>query len=150
MKLAFFVRALLLAPFLLVMVLAAPASAQVIDGASIFGVWKPYIVEIVTGAIAALVGWVINLARQRFNLDIEARHRDALQTTLSNAAGLLINQLDGVAGGIKLDVKNAAIAEAVTYVLKGAPDALKYFGLGPERLREMIVAKAGATIPATT
>ncbi len=56
----------------------------------------------------------------------------------------------GLAGGIRLDVKNAAIAEAVTYVLKGAPDALKYFGLGPERLREMIVAKAGAAIPATT
>lgn len=144
-------RSLFAAALIALVCFAAPAFAQatVVDGGSIFGAWKPYITEVVSGAIALLVGWVVNTARQRFNLDIEAHHREALQTALANAAGLAINQLDGVAGGVKFDVKNAAIAEAVAYVMKGAPDALRYFGLKPDRLREMIVAKAGAALPPT-
>lgn len=141
-------RSLFAAALIALVCTAAPAFAQatVIDGGSIFGAWKPYITEVVAGAIALLVGWVVNTARQRFNLDIEARHRDALQTALTNAAGLALGQLDGAAGRIRLEIGNAAVAEAVTYVMKGAPDALKYFGLGPDRLHEMIVAKAGTSI----
>jgi hypothetical protein len=134
---------------LLVLVTPAAAQSTVIDAGSIFGAWKPYIVEILASVIALLAGWVFNLLRVRFGLDIDARHRETLETTLTNAVGVVLNQLEAYGGSAKLDVKNAILAEAVTYVLKGAPDALRHFGLTEDRIREKIVAKAGALVPAT-
>jgi hypothetical protein len=143
-------RTLLLAALIALVFATAPALAStVIDGGSIFGAWRPYIVEIVGIAIAAVVGWIVNLVRTRLGLEIEARHREALQTALTNAAGLAINQLGGAAGGLRVDVRSAALAEAVTYVLKGAPDALRYFGLTEDRLRDMIAAKVGVSMQPT-
>ena len=143
-------RSLLLAALMALVFAADPALAQttVVDGTSIFGAWRPYLVEIVSIGVAALAGWLFNLARVRLGLDIDARHRDTLETALNNAVGLVINQLDSHAGALKLDVKNAVLAEAVTYVMKGAPDALKHFGLTPDRIREKVLAKAGALVPA--
>lgn len=137
-------RTLLLAALIALVFATAPALAStVIDGGSIFGVWRPYIVEIVGILIAGMVGWIVNLLRIRFGLEIEARHREALQTALTNAAGLVIGKGENLAGKLQIDVKSEAIAEAVSYVLKGAPDALAYFGVTPDRVRQMIEAKVG-------
>lgn len=131
---------------------ATPALAQTttIDGASIFGAWRPYITEIVGMIITAGLGWLFVVIKSKLGLDIEARHREALQTALTNAAGLVIAKAGSAADAIKIDVKNPAIAEAVTYVLKGAPDALAYFGLTPEKLREKVLAKVGVVASADT
>lgn len=130
--------AIVLAPLLVL-----PAAAQSLDVQTILDVARPWLVEM-AGALAALVvAWIANVLRQRLNLDIEARHREALQTALTNAVGLAIVKVDTMAGGAKLDLRNAVLAEAVSYVLKGAPDALRYFGVTPERVREMVLAKAG-------
>jgi hypothetical protein len=137
-------RALLPAALVALAFATAPAlAASVIDGGSIFGVWRPYIVEIVGILIAGMVGWIVNLLRIRFGLEIEARHREALQTALTNAAGLVIGKGENLAGKLQVTVRNDAIAEAVSYVLKGAPDALAYFGLTPDRVRQMVEAKVG-------
>lgn len=137
-------RSSLLAALAALVLATAPAlAASVIDGGSIFGAWRPYIVEIVGIVIAGLVGWIVKLIRDKLNIDIEARHREALQTALTNAAGLVIGKGEHLAGRLKVDVKNDAVAEAVSYVLKGAPDALAYFGVTPDRVRQMIEAKVG-------
>jgi hypothetical protein len=137
-------RSSLLAALVALAFATAPAlAASVIDGGSIFGSWRPYIVEIVGIAIATVVGWIVNLLRIRFGLEIEARHREALQTALTNAAGLVIGKGENLAGKLQVTVRNDAIAEAVSYVLKGAPDALAYFGLTPDRVRQMVEAKVG-------
>jgi hypothetical protein len=137
-------RTLLPAALVALVFATAPAlAASVIDGGSIFGAWRPYIVEIVAILIAGLAGWIFNLLRTQLGLAIESRHRDALQTALTNAAGLVIGKGENLAGKLQITVRNDAIAEAVSYVLKGAPDALAYFGLTPDRLRQMIEAKVG-------
>jgi hypothetical protein len=137
-------RTLLLAALIALVFAAAPALAStVIDGGSIFGSWRPYIVEIVGIAIAAVVGWIVKLLRDKLNIEIEARHREALQTAVTNAAGLVIGKGEHLASKLKITVQNDAIGEAVAYVLKGAPDALAYFGVTPDRVRQMIEAKVG-------
>lgn len=137
-------RTLLPAALIALVLATAPAlAATVIDGESIFGAWRPYIVEIVGILVAAVVGWIVKLIRDKIGLDIEARHREALQTALNNAAGLIIGKGENLAGKLKITVQNDAIAEAVSYVLKGAPDALAYFGVTPDRVRQMIEAKVG-------
>ena len=144
MKAFLFALAWLVAAPLIMLAAASPALAQAtLDGASIFGAWKPYITEILAGVGAIIAGWIVKLARDKLGLDIEARHREVLQTALTNAAGLVVNSLGGVASTARLDVRSPALAEAVTYVLKGAPDALAYFGLSAERVREMVMARAG-------
>lgn len=127
------------------LVFAAPAFAQdtTIDGASIFGAWKPYVVEIISIALAALATWVLATIKSKFGIDIEARHREALQSALTNAAGLVIFQVEKVAGSLKIDVGDERIANGVELVLKSVPDAVAYFGVTPATLREMLTAKIG-------
>lgn len=135
----------------MLLALAAPAFAQTttIEGASIFGALKPYLVELTGILVAGVLGYLATLVKKKFGLDIEAKHREALQTALTNAAGLLIARGDGLAAGVNFDVKNPLVAEAINYALKGAPDAMKYFGLTPERVRDMLAAKVGVVIAAS-
>jgi hypothetical protein len=126
-----------------VVLFAAPALAQdgAIDVGGIFGAWRPYVVGLVSIAALAIVGYLAELLRRQFNLSIEAKHREALQTAVQNAAGLALNKLGNSLEGKKVDIGSPAIAEAINYAAKAAPDALKKFGLGPEDLRDKIVAK---------
>lgn len=143
-------RTLCAAALIALVCISAPAFAQatVVDMPSIFGAWRPYVTELVGVVVAAVVGYALKLLRDRFSIEIEARHREALQTALTNGAGLLIAKAEDAAGALKLDLGNPALAEAVNYVLKGAPDALAYFGLGAHRVREMLIAKVGVVAAA--
>lgn len=123
-------------------VLAAPAFAQTEVGASgIYNVLQPYLVAIVSVLAAAIAGWLAELLRRKFNLDIDAAHRDALQTAIANGAGLLIGKAASSLADKKLDLKSVALAEAVNYVLQAVPDAIRHFGITPEAVAEKIRAK---------
>jgi hypothetical protein len=41
--------------------------------------------------------------------------------------------------GVKIEVKNEAVAAAANTALAAIPDALKFFGLTPEKLQKMII-----------
>jgi hypothetical protein len=62
-------------------VVAAPvmALAASIDiGQALTGSLQEVINGVVTALIAALVGWVAIVIKNKFNIDIEARHREAI------------------------------------------------------------------------
>ncbi|MCW5680553.1 MAG: hypothetical protein KF794_03715 [Xanthobacteraceae bacterium] len=135
----FFSRGLAAAFFVLA---ATPAFAQTevaIEG--IYNVLQPYLLAVVSVIATAIVGWLAELLRRKFNLDIDASHRDALQTAPTNGAGLLLGKIGGAASGRKLDLKSVVLAEAVNYVLQAVPDAIRHFGITPESLAEKILAK---------
>ena len=135
----FFSRGLAAAFFVLA---ATPAFAQTevaIEG--IYNVLQPYLLAVVSVIATAIVGWLAELLRRKFNLDIDASHREALQTALTNGAGLLLGKIGGAASGKKLDLKSVVLAEAVNYVLQAVPDAIRHFGIPPESLAEKILAK---------
>lgn len=121
---------------------SAPAFARAELGAEgIYNVLQPYLLAIVSVIAAAIVGWLAELLRRKFNLDIDAAHRDALQTALTNGAGLLLGKAGGALADKKLDLKSAALAEAVNYVLQAVPDAIRHFGITPEAVAEKLQAK---------
>lgn len=124
-----------------------------VDVGGIYGAWQPYLLAVLGPVVAMIVGVLAELARRKFNLDIEASHRDALQTAITNGAGLALNRLGNTLQGKTIGVGNAAVAAGVNYVLKGAPDALRKFGLSEADVARMIEAKlpqvANTTTPVT-
>lgn len=123
-----------------------PAAAQetaVPIGTSVWAILEPYLVTAFGALISVAVGWLALVLNRKWGLDIEANHREALQTALTNAAGLAIKRLGTSVNSLTLDVSNPAIREAVNYVMGSAKDALKRFGLGPEDVAQKIIAKLG-------
>lgn len=134
-----FSRGLAAAFFVLV---SAPAFAQTeVALQGLYTVLQPYLLAVVSVVATAIVGWLAELLRRKFNLDIDAAHRDALQTALTNGAGLLIGKAGSAVAGKKLDLKSVALAEAVNYVLQAVPDAIRHFGITPEAVAEKLQAK---------
>jgi len=121
---------------------SAPAFAQSeIVAEGLYTIVQPYLMAVVSVVATAIVGWLAELLRRKFSLDIEASHREALQTALANGAGLLLGKLGGTLAGKTLDLKSAVLAEAVNYVLQSVPDAVRHFGVTPEAIAEKISAK---------
>lgn len=84
----------------------------------------------------ALFGWL----KRKFNIDVSAGHRKTLQDALENAAGLLVAKMREKA---VVTIDNDLLRTATSYVARGAPDALKFFNLGPEAIREKVEAHLG-------
>lgn len=121
---------------------SAPVFAQgEVAAEGIYNVLQPYLLAVVSVLATAIVGWLAELLRRKFNLDIEAAHREALQTALMNGAGLLIGKAGDAFAGRKLDLKSALLAEGVNYVLQAVPDAIRHFGITPEAIAEKLQAK---------
>lgn len=94
---------------------------------TVFEILAPVIAALlailVPALMTALVRWF-----QKLGLDIEAQHRDALQSALTNAA------LIALARGSK----NNAAGAAIDYVRQSVPDAVKKFGLDDSRILDLI------------
>lgn len=101
------------------------------------------VVDAVNGAIAALitalVGWVAMTVKAKFNIDIEAKHREALTAFLNRQASSLVAKGAVQVQGLKINVSSDAVAVAANTALAAIPDALKFFGLTPEALEKRII-----------
>lgn len=119
-------------------------------GSAVFEIVRPFLVEAAGVLISALMVWLVAIVRTKFKIEIEAKHREALQAALTNAAGLVINRAGGMASALILPSRNPLIIEGVDYVVKSAPDALKHFGITPEAagavLTEKLEAKIGVMV----
>lgn len=87
--------------------------------------------------IAAILGVVLlraaNTAKARWGIEIEAKHREALQSALMTGAAMALAK--GLGG-------KDATSEVLRHVLaRGAPDAARFFGLDARGLEEMALAK---------
>lgn len=124
-----------------VAVLAAPvAHAAPIEIGQAFGTaLQPYIDAAVQALIAALVGWVLILAKNKLNVSIDDSRRDAVVTFLKRQASSLLADGAVKLKGVKIEVDNAALANAANKALDAIPDALKHFNLSPAALQERIV-----------
>lgn len=136
----------------LLVVLGGPAFAQdtTVDVGSIWDAWAPSLNELVGTIVAAIVGWLALIVKSKLNIDIEARHREALQAALLQAAGLVIGKVGDLTKAVKIDVKSAALAEGIEYVLSSAPDALSFFGLDMDDIAEKLKAKIGVVAATNT
>lgn len=75
----------------------------------------PHILEIISIVLASILAWVANVARRKWGIDVEARHRDALHSALLTGARLALER--------KLDLK-AAIGLILGHAQASVPDAI--------------------------
>jgi hypothetical protein len=136
MKLFACLGALALACVVIVM-LAVSAEAQTVAAdETLFGLFRPLLTEVAIVLVLGLAGWLGRFVVARFKLDIEARHRDAFQAAVTNAAGIYLRTGD--------------MRRAVAYLASAAADAVKAFRLSEGALPEKIEAKAGVLTAAAT
>lgn len=129
-----------LGAFALVLVTPTFAIAAEINiGQALNGSLQEIINAAVTGLIAALVGWVAIVVKKKFNIDIEARHREALTAFLQRQASGLVAAGAVKLEGVKVEVKSDALAAAANSALSAIPNALAFFGLTPDKIQKMIV-----------
>ncbi len=122
--------------------------------------WLQILIAAVVSAILALLGWVTKVFNDKMNLSgnasvlaIEGQARDTLQSALTNAAGLLVMKMGPTLDGMKIDVKSPLVADAINTVNKLAGDAVERFGITPDTIGALIIAKVGvltASNPAVT
>lgn len=96
-------------------------------------------VVVVSGIASAFLGWVAYWIKQKFGIDIEARHREAIRLFITRQASGLIAAGAVKLQGIKVDVSNQALATAANVAMTAIPDAMNYFGLTPQVIAKMIV-----------
>jgi len=128
-------------PVLLIVVMAPgfAFAAEINIGQAINGSLQEIINAAVSAAILAIVGWVAMVVKNKFNIDIEAKHRDALTAFLQRQASGLVAAGAVKLDGVKVEVKNEALAAAANSALAAIPAALSFFGLTPEKIATMIV-----------
>lgn len=101
-----------------------------------------YLIEI---AVVVFGVFILPYLQRLIGLKIDAERRAVIDQALSKALhygvgraqSLLENRVNAV------DVKNAAIADAVSYTQARIPETLAHFKIGPEDLRKMLEARYG-------
>ena len=130
--------------------IGAPTLVEVHKGGGVINIGQafgdflqPYVDAIANALVLALVGYLANELKKKWNIEVDKNQRDALTTFLQNQAGSLI--ADGMVKveGAKVNVDSTALASAANQVERHIPDAAKHFGLTPE----LVAAKIVDTIP---
>lgn len=127
----------------------AQTETQVIVG-ELIQPWLEMLFSAAIILITALIGWLTAMIKRKTGIEVEAAHREALQTALTNGAGLILNKIGAHANTVTFDAKHPAIKAGVEYVIASVPDAVGNFELKPEQLAEKLVAKLGLAQAAAT
>ena len=94
----------------------------------------PTILPIVGTALAWVIGHAARVASERWGVEIEARHRDALHSAI----------LSGIEAAIRRNVPAADVpAAALGYVKRSVPDAVRKLRAGDDVLVDLIEASRG-------
>lgn len=99
----------------------------------------PAFTALVMTVVTGLLTWVSVWLKARFQIEIEARHREALHSALETG---VTRVLDKLATLPQVREADAAIREVVVYAQGSVPDAIKALAPSTAQLRNMAVAKA--------
>lgn len=92
----------------------------------------PQLVLLISAVLTALLGWLTTMVREKWNIEIEAKHRDALHSAIMT--GVLVALKQNLTGP-------AAVSVALDHVKKSVPDALKKLGPSTEILTNLAKSK---------
>ena len=95
---------------------------------------QPALISGLSLLLTVLIGGAAQVAKQRFGLEIEARHREALHSALMSGARAAI--ADGPGAG-----KDVLVEQAVTYARESVPDAIARLRPSEAVLRRLVKGK---------
>lgn len=117
------------------------------------------VVMLLAAALLAVGTWAVKKVSDKFGLENDDKIRQYLLSAVERGVEFGKHKAEEAVGDAdwsKVDVKNEMVAYAATYVLTKVPDAVKRFNLTEEGVRDLILAKLGAsnettatTLPAT-
>lgn len=94
--------------------------------------YGPMLLNIAGAVLSLVIAWAAFTAKRKWNIEIEAKHRDALHMAFMTAARLaLAKQLTGA----------AALQLALDYARKSVPDALDYLRPSVATQKELAESK---------
>jgi hypothetical protein len=119
------------------------------DPFAVFGAWSPYVRSLVDVVVYAVVAFAGVMISRWSGFKIEESHRQALQSALLNAAGLIVSKA-GPSIMKDPNTGNQFLDEGLKYLKNSVPDALKYFGVTADTLETMLMAKIGVLAASNT
>ena len=108
--------------------------------ASVYSGILPILLQVIAGILGVLMIRATTYASTRWGIEIEARHREALQSAiLSGVTAALSRGLTG----------QAALDAALVYTSKSVPDALRALNPSGEVLENLAMSKLRAAVAAS-
>lgn len=92
----------------------------------------PSVIDLIGLALTGIIGWAAAVARKKWGIDIEAKHREALHSALFTGAQLALKQ--NLTGKAALDL-------ILRYIRESVPDAIGGLGATKEVLTDLAKAK---------
>lgn len=117
----------------------APSTTVIQAGNTFYDLMIAY-AGIVGTIVSALASWAL----WKFTgIKMESNHRNAIETFVNNAAGAFLVKFEDLKEAGNIDVHNPVIAQLANAGLGRIKDALDYFGLDADHLKQRIVEKIG-------
>ena len=101
----------------------------------------PYIVAGFGLLISTIFSAIGLYLKKRWNIEMDQRFSNQLQTGATNAAGLLIMKGAAKLDGATIKVHSEAVADAANDLIARFPEAIKHFDISTERVQEIIAGK---------
>ncbi|PLW76791.1 hypothetical protein [Cohaesibacter celericrescens] len=124
--------------------LAIPANAATIDLSPLSTLAGDVVQGLAEIIAAILVGTLAWAGKKLFGLQLDAKQRESLHGAIERGIGsgleVMVKKVDGKTS---FDVDSEVVALVANYVVKMSPDAVRYFGLTPDKLADLIKAKFG-------
>lgn len=128
----------------------AYAAEAAVEGGSIdLSALADFIIETLFGGILAILSWLaaraIRIFTDKTGVEIDAHTRQYLYEAIYNGISYARGKLDDLAHDklSDIEIKNATIAGAVSYVSAKVPDALARFGIDEDALKDLVEARLG-------
>ena len=104
----------------------------------------PLILEIMGGVVLALGAWAIKRFATKMGLESDEKIRgylmEALKAGVTYGKNKAMEELSD-ADWTKIEVKNAMLAHAASYVMTRVPDAVKKFNLTEQDVKDLVLAR---------
>lgn len=107
---------------------------------------RPMIADLLGLLVVAALGYISTLAKTRFGITIDKGMKDSLHASAVTGINMALGQLNGRLDNLSVDVKNKVLADALNYLVRAAPDAIKHFGLDEKQGALMDILKAKLTV----
>lgn len=101
------------------------------------------LVEVLTGAVAALGLWLGKLLLAKLKIEADSAAAQALDRAIANGITYGATKVQDLltANLPPLRVQNELLASASAYVVETMPDTIKRFGLTPDKVQQLVLAR---------